>query len=192
MFGPIAAALLLTVAAIVLSYLQLRGVRSGPSEAIAPVLVRLKRTPSADRLEVAASATSEGTWERRFADALASAGTEAERADSASELVHELDLGMSSRSKWASAALRIVVLGGVLAACWAMIGGQQLAAAIALGIALFGAAVVASVGRHAKRLEEDQRRQVDTFVDLLLGREAAPAQRARGAAASYKHKRSGR
>src|SRR5688572_22288446 len=122
--GPIVATLVVVCAAFGLSYSQLRAVRSGPSSEIGTLIPRLKRTPDAQRLEVATSVTTELTWEGRFVRALASAPDERDRIDMASELVHELDASMSARSSWAAAGLRIAVLGGVLAACWGMIAGS--------------------------------------------------------------------
>lgn len=154
--------------ALTLAWLQLQTVTHLPSRGLAALLPRLARTPSADRVMVAALETDAVTWEGRLARELAAAEGEAGRVDAASESVSELAVRYAARSKWAWSALRIQILGGVLAASLAVAQQERAGATLALLIAAIGAIVVHMLGRAATEREGEQRSNADKLVGLLV------------------------
>ncbi len=117
---------------------------------------------------VAALETRPDAWEGALARALAAAEGEAERVDAASEWVSELALRYGARSKWAWSALRLQILGGVLAASLAVAQQDRLGAMLALLVAAIGATIVHMLGRAAADREREQRSNADKLVRLLL------------------------
>ena len=168
MIWPTLFSLLVACAGVTLAAVQLRTVVASPSRALTPLLPRLERTKPDDRVMVAALETTPSTWEGRLARALAGAEGEAERIDAASESVSDLAQRYGARSKWAWSALRLQVLGGVLAASLAVAQQDRLGALFSLLVAALGATVVHMLGRTAAEREREQRSDADKLIRLLL------------------------
>lgn len=117
---------------------------------------------------VAALETAAESWEGKLARDLAGAEGEADRVDAASEAVSDLALRYGARSRWAWSALRLEILGGVLAASLAVAEQERAGATLALLIAAIGAIVVHMLGRAAADREREQRSDADKLVGLLL------------------------
>lgn len=176
----------LTVGTAALSLGQLRAIRAAPSPAAPRLLSLLKRAAAEERVSLAAREAAPGSWEGELARAVAASSSELERTDALSEAVGELAGQYAARARWSAAALRLEVLGGVLAAAWALIAGANEAAAASLIASLVAAGGLAAADRRARELERDQRANADRLVELLLGvrpaRTIQPAKsRARGA-----------
>jgi hypothetical protein len=159
---------LVSCIALTLAWLQLQTVTRQPSPGLRARLPRLARTPSVDRVMVAALETDAESWEGRLVRELAAAEDEVGRIDAASESVSELALRYGARSKWAWSALRLQVLGGVLAASLAVAQQERAGATLALLIAAIGAIIVHMLGRAASEREREQRSNADKLVGLLL------------------------
>jgi hypothetical protein len=165
---PILLATFVCAVGLALVGLQLRAVSRQPSRGLGVLLPRLGRTPLADRVMVAALETDAESWEGKLVRELAAAENEAERVDAASEAVSELAFRYGTRSKWGWSALRLQILGGVLAASLAVAQQERTGAMAALFIAAIGAVLVHMLGRAATDREREQRSNVDKLVGLLL------------------------
>jgi hypothetical protein len=153
----------------ILALLQLRAVLYHPSYRLKSLLERLDRTPVADRVMVAALETYARSWEGTLARNLAAAEGEAARVDAASESVSDLALLYGTRSRWSWSALRIQLLGGVLAASLGVaqhVSAQEILVAV-VPVAV-GLVVTHVIGRAAADYEKKQRSDADKLVSLLL------------------------
>ena len=168
MIWPTVLAAVVSAAALLLAWLQLRTVNRDPSRALALLLPRLSRTPAADRVMVAALETDATSWEGKLVRELAAAEDEGGRVDAASESVSDLAMRYGARSKWAWSALRLQILGGVLAASLAVARQERAGATLALLVAAIGAIIVHMLGRAAAEREREQRSNADKLVGLLL------------------------
>lgn len=164
---------LVTAGATALGLGQLRALRAAPSPGVPRLLTALKRVPVSERPALAAREADPSTWEGQLARAVAEAPSELERTDVVSEAVGEIAGRYAARARWSAVAVRLEVLGGVLAAAWALIAGAHATAAAALIVTFFAAGSLAAVDRRAQEVERDQRRHVDSLVDLLIGPPAA-------------------
>lgn len=158
----------LTVACAVIAQRQRRGLREGPSQQVAGMLPRLRRTSPRDRVQALSELATVTTWEGRLAKALVEAPSEAERVDAASEAVNDLAIGFGSRERWAATALRLQLLGGGLFCALGLVRGDLLAGFVALSICLVGGITVFSLTRPLSELERRQRESVDSLVSLLF------------------------
>ncbi len=156
-----------------LATLHLRGV-SGAIGASVPALIgRLPRVDRAARLDAVLTSVprenaSRPTFEQSLAEGLRAAQTDEARADAANEALGDLGATLESRAKWSSAALRIVLLGGLLCAALCLIRQEFVSAGIVAGIIAVGAGTTAWLGRRAGALDKEHRKTADRLVELLL------------------------
>lgn len=157
-----------------LASLHVRGVSRAIGSAAPALIAELPRVDRAARLERLTSRLEkeapgpEPTFERRLAEALGEAHTDAARAEAANEALGDLAAILESRAKWSSAALRIVLLGGLLCGALCLIRQEIVGAGIVAGIIVVGAGATAWLGQRATALDKAHRKTADRLVELLL------------------------
>jgi type IV secretory pathway TrbD component len=127
----------------------------------------VERAARLDRLVSGLDATA-AAFERSLAEGLKDARTDGARAEAANEALGDLAAVLESRAKWSSAALRIVLLGGLLCAALCLIRQEFVSAGIVAGIIAVGAGATAWLGRKASLLDKSHRKTADRLVELLV------------------------
>lgn len=162
---------MIVVGSVALASLHWRGVAAALGPSIAGLLTELPRVDRDKRLDRVAS-RSEGappeTFERRLVEGLQSANNDRARAEAANEALGDLAAVLEGRAKWSSAALRIVLLGGLLCAALCLIRQEFMHAGIVAGLIAVGSAVTASLGSKANNLDKAHRKTADRLVELLV------------------------
>lgn len=180
--GLVCLSALVAAIGVLLALRQLRDVAKRPSPACRDLPSKLRKLTVEERLAKAESLTQPGTWEANLMSELASARSDVERADSASEAVGDLASLYASRSRWAPAALRIQLAVGLLSAALLLAWGHRIEAVAALVCAVIGGILSHMVGDRAAEREQAQRALADEIVLLLVPDLTAGRRRARGRA----------
>jgi hypothetical protein len=166
--GLVGLSAIVAVVGVLLALRQLRDVAKRPSPACRDLPAKLRRLSVEERLAKGEALTEPGTWEANLMNELATARSDVERADSASEAVGDLASLYASRSRWAPAALRIQLAVGLLSAALLLAWGHRLEALAALVVAVIGGVVSHMVGDRAAERERAQRSLADEIVLLLV------------------------
>lgn len=147
-------------------------------------IIKLKRTPPAERPAALLSAMPPGSWEAHLAESIASSPSEPLKAAAANESLGDLALLFTSRSRWAPSAVRIALLGALLFGALAIIKSQLVEAVVSVVVCAVGAGICGLFSSRAARLEREQRQRADDLVETLLpgaAREESVGRRYRGA-----------
>lgn len=163
-------AALVVLGSALLSALHLRAIGRavGPAaRALVAELPRVERGARLDRLRGRVDGAA-APFERQLAEGLGDAKTDEARAEAANEALGDLAAVLESRAKWSSAALRIVLLGGLLCAALCLIRQAFMSAGIVAGVIAVGAGATAWLGSKARGLDQSHRKTADRLVELLL------------------------
>lgn len=161
----------MVVGSVALASLHLRGVAAalGPSVAgLLTELPRVERDKRLDRVAARIESAAPETFERRLVEGLQSANNDRARAEAANEALGDLAAVLESRAKWSSAALRIVLLGGLLSAAVCLIRQEFVHAGIVAGLIAVGSGLTAWLGSKAGGLDKAHRKSADRLVELLV------------------------
>lgn len=174
---------MIVLGSVWLASLHVRGVASAVGAGVPALIGRLPRVDRAARLDALVASLGDGaahetrdesrasraaTFEAQLAEALRDASSEAARAEAANEALGDLGATLESRSKWSTAALRIVLLGGLLCAALCLIRQEFVSAGIVAGMIAVGAAATAWLGSKASKMDKEHRKTADRLVELLL------------------------
>ena len=148
--------------------LHLRAMSSALRAETAPLVIRLKRMPTGDRLAALLEAVPSASWEGQIGEALSTSASPELKAAAANESLGDLGLVFTSRGRWAPSAIRIALLAGLLFGALSLIQGAHLQAILVVAVCAVGALVCAVMSSKASETEKAQRKIADDLVEVLL------------------------
>ena len=111
------------------------------------------------------------TWEARLVrDIAAARSRDAAQAEVNAALL-DLDARLSSNTRTYAACARICVFGALIGAAWLFMEGRGLTVGVVdvFAVGASGVLCVVAAGKEAKRLVRERRREVDGWVERLVG-----------------------